>query len=185
MKTHTGHLILTLTLLSLSVNVLSCGRMKDRQQVWSERTATITATEISHTQQVAMAHMEEVFPTYHSTTPDTDDNKKRFREHLEVDATPDVRGLYTYTDFMGADYEVLIAFTCDKQTISNIVRRNGMKLSADTGAARILMNGGPAWWKSGAMERLVPYQAGDEDGFWQYLWYNPVTGEAFYKEFSL
>ncbi len=61
--------------------------------------------------------VDNVFPTYDNGKPDTENNKKRFKEHLQVDLTNDVKNIYTYGDFLGADYKVLISFSCDTTTL--------------------------------------------------------------------
>src|ERR1700709_759178 len=61
--------------------------------------------------------IDKVFPTYDNGVPDTENNKKRCKEHLQVDLSSDVKNIYAYGDFIGIDYKVLISFTCDSTTI--------------------------------------------------------------------
>jgi hypothetical protein len=65
--------------------------------------------------------IDKVFPTYDHDKADTENNRKRFKEHLQIDLTSDIKNIYAFGDFFGADYKVLVAFTCDKATIDKIV----------------------------------------------------------------
>lgn len=171
MKKHSGRLLLTFILLSCSMTVFSCGKIKRDEEQLLEK------------QQEALSDRDSL--SYNSSTPDTDDNKKRFREHLEMTITADVKELFTYGNVMGIDNSVLMSFTCDQATINRIIRKNAMELCADTTDKGLFLTGSPQWWKRDVIEKLVPYKAGEEDGFWQYLWYDPVTKQAFYEEFSM
>ena len=72
---------------------------------------------------------DEVFTTYDNTKPDTEANKKRFKQHLQIDLTRDVKNIYAYGDFLGADYKVLISFTCNDSTIEKIIATKKMQLT--------------------------------------------------------
>lgn len=174
MKQHSGRLLLTLFFLSFSMTVLSCGKIRRHGH-----------GVISKSQAAVTDQTERVFPTYNAYTADTDDNKNRFKEHLQVELTSDVKDLYTYGDFMAIDYSVLISFTCDQSTIDKIIEKNGLQLSTGENIRAISFSGKFNWWKQDMIDQLIPYQAGEEDEFWQFLWYNPVTKQAFYEEFSM
>lgn len=134
---------------------------------------------------VVTAQIDQVFPTYNAHDADTEHNKKRFKEHLQIELTGDVKNLYTYGDFIGIDYSVLMSFSCDQATIDRIVKKNGLQLCAEDELHGISYPGMFNWWKQDTIDKLIPYKAGEEDEFWQYLWYNPKTRQAFYEEFSM
>jgi hypothetical protein len=110
---------------------------------------------------------DRIFPIYNSDKADTEFNRKRFKEHLQVDLTDDIKDIYAYGDFLGIDYKVLIAFTCDQD---------------DDG---LLFLDEFKWWDKDKIEVLEPFKVGKEQEYWQYLWYDPKTKQAFYEEFSL
>lgn len=174
MKQHSGRLLLTLFFLSFSMTVLSCGKIKRNGH------GVISKSKAAVTDQV-----ERVFPTYNAYTADTEDNKNRFKEHLQIDLTSDVKDLYTYGDFMAIDYSVLISFSCDQSTIDKIIEKNGLQLSTEENMRAISFPKKFNWWKQDMIDQLIPYEAGEEDEFWQFLWYNPATRQAFYEEFSM
>lgn len=156
------------------MTVLSCGKARQKMHV------------VTNGSEDAMkAQTDRVFPTYNTDTADTKDNQNRFREHLQIELTNDVKDLYTYGDFMAIDYSVLMSFSCDQSTIDRIIEQNGLQLSNENNMRAISFPGKFRWWKQDEIDQLIPYRAGEEDEFWQYLWYNPVTRQAFYEEFSM
>ncbi len=174
MKKHSGRLLLTFFFLSLSMTVLSCGKIKHKgHQVLNNSKDAVTE------------QIDQVFPTYNAHDADTKHNKDRFKEHLQIELTGDVKDLYTYGDFMGIDYAVLMSFSCDQATIDRIVKKNGLQLSTEDDRCGISYPGMFNWWKQDTIDKLIPYKAGEEDEYWQYLWYNPKTRQAFYEEFSM
>ncbi|MCF6403025.1 hypothetical protein L3C95_09085 [Chitinophaga filiformis] len=174
MKQHSGRLLLTLCFMSFSMTVLSCGKLRHKGHVL-----------INGAKEVATVQVENIFPTYNADIADTKDNQNRFREHLQIELTNDVKDLYTYGDFMAIDYSVLMSFSCDQSTIDRIIEQNGLQLTTEHDMRGISFPGRFNWWKQEEIDQLIPYRAGEEDEFWQYLWYNPVTKQAFYEEFSM
>ena len=45
--------------------------------------------------------VDKVFPTYDNGKADTENKKKRFKEHLRVNLTSGVKNIYAYGDFLG------------------------------------------------------------------------------------
>jgi len=177
MKKYSNRLLMTLFCMSLSMTVLSCGKIKRKgHQVLQE--SRVAAAE----------QFDRVIPSYDAGTPDTDNNKRRFKDHLSIDASADVKNLYTYGDYMGIDYRVEMAFTCDQATIDKIVKMNDLELVPDEPGDKnkdVIVTLTCDWWPKDSTGYLVLYKAGEEDEFWQYLTYNPVTKQAYYEEFSL
>ncbi|TWV95656.1 hypothetical protein [Chitinophaga pinensis] len=93
-----------------------------------------------------------------------------------------MKHLYTYGDFMGIDYTVLMTFTCDKPLINTIVEKEGLQLNEskeDVGLSGMYT---PDWWKPELLPKMVCYKKGSsEAGYFKYLWYNPVTRQAFMR----
>ena len=158
----------------LSLTFLSCDRVKQKGH-----------NVVKSTKEIAANQVDKAFPSYNAGSPDTKHNKKRFEEHLQVKQTPDVSNIYAYGDFIGADYKVLIAFSCDSSTIRNIIQRKGMKPTEAKDDDGLFFSGEFEWWNKDQIEILEPYKVGKEGEWWQYLWYNPKTKQAWYEEFSL
>ncbi|HEX2683362.1 MAG TPA: hypothetical protein VHL77_05500, partial [Ferruginibacter sp.] len=173
-------ILLAFTLLS----VLSCGKLRQkRDSVLSETRKTVNdARRQIGEQKNKLA--DKILPGYDSGTPDTESNKKRFKEHLQVALTEDVSNIYAYGDFLGSDYKVLIAFTCDSSTINKIVSVKKMQKTAnhDNGLS---FPDEIKWWNKDKIALLIPYKKGKEAENWEYLWYDAKTKQAFYEEFSM
>ena len=104
---------------------------------------------------------------------------------MQVDLTSDIKNIYAFGDFLGADYKVLIAFTCDQETIDKIIFTKKMQLTALKDDDGLLFSDTFSWWDKDNIRTLKPYKAGKEAEYWQYLWYDPKARRAFYEEFSL
>lgn len=173
MKKYSNRLLMTLFFMSFSVTVLSCGKIKRKGH------------QVLHESKVAVAEkIDRVIPSYDPGVPDTDNNKRRFKDHLGVAASADVNGLYTYADYLGIDYKVMMIFNCDQSTIDKIIKKNDMQLSTDEKGQVVCSSFTVDVW-GGKVADMICYEAGEEDQFFQYLFYNPVTKQAYYEEFSM
>ncbi|ACU63506.1 hypothetical protein [Chitinophaga pinensis] len=130
--------------------------------------------------------IDNVIPAYDADQPDTDNNKKRFQESFGIRAGSEVKQLYTYGDFMGIDYTVLMTFTCDKPMIKTIVEKDGLKLAEHNDDPGLSGMYTPDWWKPVLLPKVVCYKRGSvEEGYFKYLWYSPVSKQAFYEVYSI
>lgn len=198
-----------------SITIFSCGRVKEKghtlindsketvaegiDQAKAEvkdakaglkegisQTKAFTKYKLAQAKKGIKDEIDNIIPAYDADQPDTENNQKRFRESFGIRAGSDVKQLYTYGDFMGIDYTVLMAFTCEKQTISAIIEKDGLKLDKhndDTGLSGMYA---PDWWKRELLPKMACYKKGSvEEGYFKYLWYDPNTKKAFYEEYSL
>jgi len=174
--------ILTLVLL---LTFFSCDRIKRKGDTIVDKTKQAASETKQKISDKANKLVDKVFPTDDNGKADTENNKKRFKEHLQVDLTSDVKDIYSYSDFLGADYKVLIAFTCDQTTADKIVVTKKMKLTTSKDDDGLIFLEEFKWWDKDKIELLEPYKVGKEQEYWQYLWYDSKTKKAFYEEFSL
>jgi len=128
---------------------------------------------------------EKIFPVFDAHQADTKYNKKRFEEYLEVNVTDDVNAIYAYGDFLGADYKVLIAFTCDSSTVQKIVLRKDLKLSGSRNDDGLLLSNQFPWWDEKVIARIQPYKKIEKSGDRLYLWYDKTTRKGYFQQFSL
>lgn len=129
--------------------------------------------------------IERVFLRHDSAVADTERDKERFREHLQIEVSQDVREVYTHTDYLGIDYKVLIAFKCERSTIKKIAERKKMKQHPVSENHAMRFSGYLNWWDQEKIDSLQPYKVGTEGSYWEYLWYDPISKQAFYEEYSL
>jgi hypothetical protein len=156
----------------------SCDRIKNKTEEFAARTE-------SKVKSKSKDILEIIFPLFDSYEPDTKFNKKRFKEFLNVDISDDVNTLYTFGDFLGADYKILISFKCDSSTIYKIIMQNKMKLSESENDFGLGFSDEFKWWDKIVIEKIKPYKMREKSGDWFYLWYDQNTKTAYCEQFSL
>ena len=167
------------------LTLFSCDRIKIKGDAVVDKTKKAASETKQKINDQVNSLVDKVLPTYDSGKTDTETNQKRFKEHLQVDLTADVKNIYTYGDFLGADYKVLISFSCDQATIDKIIAVKKMQLTTSKDDDGLLFLDEFKWWDKDKIELLEPYKVGKEGEWWQYLWYDPEAKQAFYEEFSL
>jgi hypothetical protein len=162
-----------LLLLTLNIGLFSCDKIKHKGQYFLEKSKSKVATKL-----------DAYFPSYDASMPDTENNKKRFREILKIEVSEDVKNIYAYGDFLGADFKILLAFSCNKTTLKHIIDKNNLQLSNEKSGGLVFGEEFP-WWHKKIIAKINPYKIGEEGKFWRYLWYDVATQIAYYEEFSL
>jgi len=112
------------------------------------------------------------------------ENKRKFKKNLGVELTPDVKDIRYYSDFIGIDFSVYLAFTCDSSTIQRIIKEKGLQLADDKDMGGL--SGYLNWWDQKKINTIRPYKRGD--GYkevCQYLWYDKDNKKAYYQKFSM
>jgi hypothetical protein len=174
-----------IVILAILLTIFSCERVKRKGHAVVDKTkqaASVTKQKISNKVDNLV---DKVFPKYENGKADTEDNKKRFDEYLQVELTADIKNIYAYGDFFGADYKVLIAFNCDPTTVEKIIAVKKMQLTKSKDDNGLLFLDEFKWWDKSKIELLEPYKVGEQSAYWQYLWYDPKTKQAYYEEYSL
>lgn len=171
-------------ILTFFLTLFSCDRIKRK----GDKIVTTTKEAVSESKQKVGEKkdqlVDKVFPSYDSDKPDTKNNKRRFAEHLQIDPTDDVHNIYAYGDFLGIDYKVLIAFSCDQATIDKIVLAKKMQRTTTDDNGLFFLDEFK-WWNKDSIKMPAPYKVGKDAEYSQYLWYEPKSKQAFYEEFSL
>lgn len=171
--------------LVLLLNCSSCDRVRHK----GEQVSGNVKNKIAEARQTVNDKKEELKekfdPTYDYKVPDTKPNKGRFKQHLGIEPTNDVKNIYAYGDFfLGLDYKVLIAFSCDKSTIEKIIQRKDLQPAGRKGGGLMFLDEF-SWWDKNKIDSLEGYRKGIESEYWEYLWYDPKTKRAFYEEYSM
>ncbi len=117
---------------------------------------------------------------FDSNKPDTDRNKKRFQEYLEIDLTQDVSNIYCDGD-LGPDYSVLFSFNCDSSTVGRIIKKKNLRISKDYDDGLFFLKE-YSWWHKEQIEKIRPYKNINKGKLSQYLWYDKETKKAYYEE---
>lgn len=171
-------------ILTLLLTLHACDSVKNKVNKVSENTKEVVSEAKQKISDKKDQLVDKVFPSYDSDKPDTRNNKKRFKDHLQVDPTSDVKDIYSYGDFLGIDYKVLIAFSCDQITIDKIVATKKMKRSTQDDNGLLFLDEFK-WWNKDSIKMPEPYKVGKDAEYWEYLWYDPKSKQAFYEEYSL
>ncbi len=129
--------------------------------------------------------VDNTFPHFDYDKADTKYNKKRFIEYLEVELTTDIKEIYCFGDFLGADYKVLFSFKCDSSTVQRIINKKDLKLTNTDNDNGLLLSENFKWWKKEIIKKFKPYKTGKTQEYWQYLWYDNKNKIAYYEVYSL
>lgn len=135
--------------------------------------------------------LENVFPTFDSDKSDTENNKKHFRNFLNVEITPDVKNIYCFDDAIGADVDYMFAFNCDSMTIKRIIEVNELVKDSIPGGNQEGLQHDFFWWDKERINELIGYKRTTSDGregaktYNRILWYDESNGKAYYFEYSL
>ncbi len=162
----------------ISLTIPSCDKIKNKGlelYEYTEDAIKIKSKDLS----------DKIFPIFDSETSNTKYNKERFNEYMEIELTDDIDSIYSFGDFLGSDYKILISFKCAPKTIDKIVKAKNMKLSEDAKDNGLLFSGEFKWWDKDVIEKIQPYVRIDKSGDRFYLWYNMNTQKAYYEQFSL
>jgi len=155
--------------------IISCNKIKDKSAEVSRETKRKVKDKSKDL-------VNDLFPLFDATVADTKYNKERFKEFLEIELTPDVKNIYAYGDFLGADYKVLIAFRCDSSTLKRIILTKKMAISTNESPG-LHFPEEFTWWNKEITNKTKPYKIKDGQG--EYLWYDAIKGNAYYEQFSL
>jgi hypothetical protein len=121
---------------------------------------------------------------YDANEPDTEFNKKRFQEHLGLPAAAGARNIYAYSDEMGIDHSYQLSFTSDSAFIATIICQNKLvKKPLELIPFNIATE--QYWWKSSDVEALPVYWRGEQDKWYQILWYDAKNQKAYCLEYDL
>ncbi|PZR21375.1 MAG: hypothetical protein DI535_28400 [Citrobacter freundii] len=164
--------------------MLSCGRIKRKSEQIADQAKEKIAEVRKNVQDKKEEWIEKFNPTYDYANPDTKYNKKRFTQYLEIVPSADVKNIYAYGDFLGADYKVLISFSCDQSTIDTIIHKKGMQPAGRKGGGLFFSDEFP-WWDKNKIDSLEAHKKGAEYEYWEYLWYDAETKRAFFEEYSM
>ena len=137
---------------------------------------------------VAKSAVENAFPTFDSSNPDTKANKKNFREFLKVAITPDIKNIYCFNDDFGADADYMFSFECDSTTTKRIIEQHKLKKDSLVGNNPESLQHDFFWWDKKTIRELPSYSwSSNFEGknIHKLFWYDKRTQKAYYFEYDL
>lgn len=117
--------------------------------------------------------------------PDTENNRKRFREFLKVELTPDVRNIYCFDDELGIEADYMFAFNCDSVTSAKIIRVHRLTPDRENKNNCFDLQQDFAWWDKKRIARLPKYVWTDGLQNYTYYWYDRENKKAYYFDFDV
>ena len=140
------------------------------------------------TSELAKNTIEKVFPTFDSDKPDTEANKKNFRNFLKVDITPDVKYIYCFDDAIGQDADYMFSFSCDSITANKIIERHELKKDSLQGNNPDGLQHDFFWWDKMKLKELESYSWSSKNegkNVHKIFWYDKKYEKAYYFEYDL
>lgn len=161
------------------------GKLAEKAEKSLAETYAAMEDAIDRTKEKTGKKLDKIIPAYDSGKPDTENNRNRFYDHLKVKPGKDVNGIYSFGDYMGIDYKVMLAFEADQSTIDSIVSRKSLNLSSEVHIESLLAGYEFPWWDKKRIGKIKPYKKMDELEYYEYLWYDKKTKKAWYVEYSM
>jgi len=171
--------------LAIALTLYSCDRLKRKGHQGIDKTKEVISDTKQKVSQKATEFIDDKILNSAIDTPNTERDRKRFREYLLTEIPDDVKNINSYADFLGADYKILISFTCNKSTIEKIVAAKKMESTTTKNDGGLFFGEEFLWWDKDKIKLLDPYKVGKDHEYWKYLWFDPKTKQAYYEEFSL
>lgn len=169
-------------ILILTSGLTSCDRVKNKTEELTDKVKKKAKKELEYqTQRV----VDKVFPPFDQDKPDTDNNKKRFKDFLKVKMTSDVKNIYCFDDAIGIDADYMFAFNCDSATSVKIIEVHELSidtLNSDNGFG---MQHDFEWWDKERIKKLQKYSWTNDDQYFKYYWYDKENNKAYFFDFDM
>ncbi len=168
------HLVVHLGLVAIVFGGVSCQKVKNKSQ------------QVSHyLHRVVFEGKDRLFPQFDSTRPDTESNKRRFKDFVGIEPSADVQNLYCNADELGINASYSFVFTCDSSTHQAIIRQ--LRLTPDSSTADFSTGGFATnvwWWNKEITTREKPYSRQQKD-LRCYLWRDQKERKDYFLTFDL
>lgn len=128
---------------------------------------------------------DNVFPRFDHDKPDTDNNKKRFKDFIKVELTSDVKNIYCFNDEIGIDVDYMFAFNCDSTTSNNIIKKHELKLDTVNTECGFGMQHDFDWWDKERIAELPKYSWTNGEQYFKYYWYDEENEKAYFFDFDM
>ena len=169
-------------ILILTIGMISCDRIRNKSEHVAEKVKEKTKKELrEQTQKV----IEKVNPTFDYNKPDTENNKKRFKDFLKVEITPDVTNIYCFDDAIGIDVDYMFAFNCDNSTSRKIIEVHNLTIDTHNSDNGFGIQHDFKWWDRKEIEKLQKYSWTDGNQYFKYYWYDKENGKAYFFDFDM
>lgn len=128
---------------------------------------------------------EKLYPTFDHDKPDTENNKKRFKDFIKVKITDDVRNIYCYDDAVGIDSDYMFSFYCSSETSEKIKEKHDLTMDTLNSDDGFGMQDEFDWWDKDRIKELDKYSWTNGDQYYKYYWYDEENGKAYFFDFDI
>ncbi|QHT72162.1 hypothetical protein GXP67_25140 [Rhodocytophaga rosea] len=128
---------------------------------------------------------DTIFPQFDPAKPDSDNNKIRFKDFIQVEITPDVKNIYCFDDVIGIDQDYMFSFNCSQATSDKIIEKHHFiadTLNLDNGFG---IQHDFEWWDKDRIEQLQKYSWTDGKHYHKYYWYDLQAQKAYFFDFDM
>jgi hypothetical protein len=163
---------------SLIITIASCERLKRKGDSIVDRTKNKVV-------KAKDAAVDKIIPAFDSYKPDTESNKKRFKDFFGFPPSSDVTELYSFGDHMGIDGKFMFSFHCAEATKEKIIRNLGLMQAEEPDNFSIGLWEKFPWWDSSKIVTIKPYWKKGDHEFYKYLWHDKENRKIYYIDFDL
>lgn len=175
-------LVQVLIMMIMTIGLISCDRIRNKSEKVAEKVKEKSKDELrKQTQKV----IDKVYPPFDHNKPDTENNKKRFKDFLKVEITPDVKNIYCFDDAIGIDADYMFAFNCNKSTSKKIIDVLNLTvdtLNSDNGFA---MQDEFEWWDKDRIKILQKFSWTNGNQYFKYYWFDEENEKAYFFDFDI
>ena len=172
--------LFSLCFLILSLN--SCDRVVNKTERVARQVKERTKQELNHQSKRVM---DKIFPPFDHDKPDSENNKKRFKDFLKVPVSEDVHTIYCFDDAIGIDADYMFSFHCNPITSGKIIEINQLEIDTLNAGNAFGLQHDFNWWDKEKIKTLQKYSWTDGDQYFKYYWYDQKNQQAYFFDFDL
>lgn len=136
-------------ILILAVGIISCEQIKNKSEQLADKVKEKTEVEFRKKVQKVV---DKVYPPFDHDKPNTENNKKRFKDFLKIKITPDIKGIYCFDDAIGIDADYMFVFYCNSISSKQIIKTHNIKIDSINANNGFALQSDFEWWDK---ERIV------------------------------
>ncbi|WP_258098427.1 hypothetical protein [Marinoscillum pacificum] len=165
------------------VIITSCNRIKNKTEQVANRIESKAKREVSNgIEQI----INKIYPPFDHDQPDTENNKQRFTDFLQIEITPDIRNIYCFDDAIGLDADYMFSFNCNNLTSQKIIEKHQLKIGPYNRDNGFGLQHDFDWWDKNRIAQLDKYMWTDESQrYFKYYWYDELNEKAYFFVFDL
>ncbi|MBI1836322.1 MAG: hypothetical protein HYR91_03555 [Flavobacteriia bacterium] len=157
---------------------ISCNRIKNKGIEIAENTK-------NNIHEKSNNFRDKFLPKFDAYQADTKFNKRRFKDFIQIELTPDIRNIYCFDDATGIDSDYQFAFNCSKETADKLIKKHQMKSNDQSLDYAFSFQNDFKWWDKKKIKKLKLYYFNSDNNYYQYFWYDELEHQAYYFDFDM